>query len=132
MVFWMISTSDLVSTVLPENVWASTMMVLGGRGGFRISLGRTKSQVVCGKGGKLLLRCSKVGFLLEEEGLTFSGGLRKVGHINSRTRVVDTGMSKSCFIVQCLHSIGKEGAKVGPGVLNLRLHIPSVDLQCEL
>ena len=105
---------------------------LGG-GGFRISFSRTELQVVCGKGRKLLLHCSKVSLVLKEEGLDFSVSLRKVGHISSRTRVVDADVGKSRFlIVQGLHSIGKDGAKVGPGVLDRRPFVPIADLQYEL
>ena len=37
--------------------------------------------------------------MLQEEGLAFSVGLRKVGTINFRTGVVDAGVGKRCFFV---------------------------------
>ena len=94
-----------------------------------MGLGRIELQVNCGKGHHLLVHCSKISLVLKEGGLAFSVGLGKVGHISSRTRVVDAGVGKHSFlVVQGLHSIGKEGAKDGPGVLNCRLFVPSTDL----
>ena len=66
----------------------------------------------------------------KKESLAFSVGLRKAGNISSRTSVVDTGMSESCFfIVQGLHGLSEEGTKVGPGVFFFRFGVPSADLQ---
>ena len=72
-----------------------------------MSLGKMELQVVCSKGRHLLLQCNKVGLVLKEEGLAFSLRLGKVGHISSRTRVVDAGVGKCSFlVVQVLHSVG--------------------------
>ena len=98
-----------------------------------MSLGRMELQVVCGKGRHLMLHCSKMGLVLKKEGLAFSLRLGKVGHISSRTRVANAGVGKCSFlVVQGLHSVSKEVAKVRPGVLNCRLFVPSANLQCEL
>ena len=87
-----------------------------------MSLGRMELQVVCGEGHQLMLHCSKVGLVFKEKGLAFCVGLGKVGYISSRTGVVDADVSKcSLFIVQGLHSVGKERAEVRPGVLDGRL-----------
>ena len=69
----------------------------------------------------------------KKESLAFSVGLRKAGNISSRTSVVDTGMSESCFfIVQGLHGLSEEGAKDGPGVVFFRFGVLSANLQGEL
>ena len=131
MVFLMMSTRDLVSRSLPANVWASMVMVLGG--GCVMSLGRTEWQVVCSEDQHLLLYCRKVGLVFKKGGLAFGVGLGKVGYIGSRTGIVDAGVSKSSFlVVQGLHGVGEERAKVRPGVLAVRLCIPSATLQGEL
>ena len=71
--------------------------------------------------------------MFKEEVLAFRVGLGKAGYISSRTKVVDAGVSKcSLFIVQGLHSVGKERAKVWPGVFDGRLFVPRVNLQGEL
>ena len=76
----------------------------------------------------LLLKHQAYLFAMEKT-LAFSLCLGKIGHISSRTRVVDAGVGKCSFlVVQGLHSISKEGARVGPSVLNYRLFVPSADL----
>ena len=42
-----------------------------------------------GEGRHLLLQCCKVGLVFEQEGLTVSVGVNKIGYIGSRTGVVD-------------------------------------------
>ena len=89
--------------------------------------------IACGEDRHLLLQCCKVGLVLKQECLAAGVGVGKIGHISSRTGMVDTGVSKCCFlVVQGLHSVGKERAEVRPGVLVARHCIPSVDLQGEL
>ena len=111
----MISTRDLVSTVLPANVWASTVIVLGGVG--VMSGGRLVLQVACGEGRNLLLQCREVGLVLKQECLIIAVVMGKVGHSSSCTGVVDAGISKCCFfIVKGLHGAGEECAEVGQGV----------------
>ena len=103
-------------------------MVLGGVG--VISLGRVELQVVCSEGCHLLLHCCKVGLVFKEEGLAFGVGLGKVGYIDSRTGVVNAGVSKSSFlVVKGLHGVNEERAEVRPGVLANRLLVPTANLE---
>ena len=97
-----------------------------------MSGGRTML-LFCGEGRHLMLQCCKVGLVFEQEGLAVSVGVGKIGYIGSRTGIVDAGVSKCGFlIVQGLHGVGEERAEVRPGVLVVRLCIPSVNLQGEL
>ena len=90
-------------------------------------------QVVCDEGRHLLLHCCKVGLVFKKEGLAVSMGVGKISYISSRTGIVDADVSKCSFlVVQGLHSVGEVGAVVRPGVLAVRLCIPSGSLQGEL
>ena len=86
-----------------------------------------------GEARHLVLQCCKVGLVFEQEGLTAGVGVGKIGYIGFRTGIVDAGMSKCSFlVVQGLHGVGGEYAEVRPGVLVVRLCIPSANLQGEL
>ena len=90
-----ISTRDLVSTVLPANVWASTTMVLGGCFDERWQIG-----VAFLRGGPpLAVAVCQGGLGVEQEGFAVGADVGKVGYIGSRTGVVDAGVSKWCFFV---------------------------------
>ena len=100
-----------------------------------MSGGKTVLQVACGEGCYLLLQCCKVSLVFKKEGLAVGVdvGVSKIGYIGSRTGIVDAGVSKCTFlVVQGLHGIGEKRAKVRPGVLSVRLCIPSTNLQGEL
>ena len=87
----------------------------------------------CSKVYKLFLQRGKMGLIFQEEVLAFSVGLGKVCHFSAGSGVVDAGVSNSClFIVQGLHVLGKEVTEDWPLVFNLRLGIPSTDLEGEL
>ena len=75
----MMSTSNLVSTVLPTKVWASTVMVLGG-----LMSGGRMVLLFCGEDRHLLLQCCKVGLVFEQEDLAVGVGVGKIGYIGSR------------------------------------------------
>ena len=95
-------------------------------------MGRTVL-LFCGEGRHLLLQGCEVGLMVEQEGLAVGVGVDKIGFIGSRTGIVDAGVSKCSFlVVQDLHDVSEDRAEVRPGVLVVRLCIPSANLQSEL